>query len=117
MLRRTKIVATLGPATDDIENLNKIIVAGVDIVRVNFSHGTQEEHETRINAVRRCAKENERVVAILADMQGPKIRVARFVEGFVELKPGQSFRLDADLDKDQGNEDAVGIDYKDLPKD
>ncbi len=117
MLRRTKIVATLGPATDNMENLSKMIAAGVDIVRVNFSHGTQEEHEARIKAVRRCAKEHERVVGILADMQGPKIRVARFREGFVELKPAQPFCLDADLDKDAGNDDAVGIDYKDLPKD
>lgn len=117
MLRRTKIVATLGPATDDPENLSKMIAAGVDIVRVNFSHGTKEEHEGRINAVRRCAKEHNRVVGILADMQGPKIRVARFAQGFVELKLAQAFCLDADLAKDAGNDQAVGIDYKDLPKD
>lgn len=117
MLRRTKIVATLGPATDDLENLSKMIAAGVDIVRVNFSHGTKEEHEGRINAVRRCAKEHDRVVGILADMQGPKIRVARFAQGFVELKPTQAFCLDADLAKEAGNDEAVGIDYKDLPQD
>ena len=117
MLRRTKIVATLGPATDDLENLSKMIAAGVDIVRVNFSHGTKEEHEGRINAVRRCAKEHDRVVGILADMQGPKIRVARFAQGFVELKSAQAFCLDADLAKEAGNDEAVGIDYKDLPQD
>ena len=117
MLRRTKIVATLGPATDDPENLSKMIAAGVDIVRVNFSHGTKEEHEGRINAVRRCAKEHDRVVGILADMQGPKIRVARFTQGFVELKTAQAFCLDADLPKEGGSDTAVGIDYKDLPKD
>ncbi|MBX9585876.1 MAG: pyruvate kinase [Gammaproteobacteria bacterium] len=117
MLRRTKIVATLGPATDNIENLKKIIIAGVDIVRVNFSHGSREEHEARINMVRQCAKEHERVVGILADLQGPKIRVARFVEGSVDLEVGESFCLDADLPKEAGNNHAVGIDYKDLPKD
>jgi pyruvate kinase len=117
MLRRTKIVATLGPATDNVENLTKMIVAGVDIVRVNFSHGSKEEHEGRINAVRQCAKEHDRVVGILADMQGPKIRVARFQNGFVELQPSQPFCLYADLHKDAGNDIAVGIDYKDLPKD
>lgn len=117
MLRRTKIVATLGPATDNVENLKKIIVAGVDIVRVNFSHGSREEHAGRINMVRQCAKEQDRVVGILADLQGPKIRVARFAEGSVELSLGQNFCLDADLPKEVGNNEAVGIDYKDLPKD
>ncbi len=117
MLRRTKIVATLGPATDNVENLKKIIVAGVDIVRVNFSHGSREEHEARINMVRQCAKEQDRVVGILADLQGPKIRVARFAEGAVNLEVGNSFCLDADLPNEAGNNQAVGIDYKDLPKD
>jgi pyruvate kinase len=117
MLRRTKIVATLGPATDDLENLKKMILAGVDVVRVNFSHGSKEEHEARITAVRNCAKEHDRVVGILADMQGPKIRVARFAQGSVELAVGAAFCLDADLAKEAGNEKSVGIDYKDLPRD
>ncbi len=117
MLRRTKIVATLGPATDNPENLKKMIIAGVDVVRVNFSHGTKEEHAGRINAVRECAKEHDRIVGILADMQGPKIRVARFENGAVELVPGSAFCLDADHPKEAGNDITVGIDYKDLPKD
>lgn len=117
MLRRTKIVATLGPATDDPENLKKMIIAGVDVVRVNFSHGTKEEHAGRINAVRQCAKEHDRIVGILADMQGPKIRVARFAQGVVELAEGSAFCLDADHPKEGGNEKTVGIDYKELPRD
>lgn len=117
MLRRTKLVVTLGPATDDQENLEKMLLAGVDMVRVNFSHGSKEEHAARINAVRDCAKKHDRTVAVMADMQGPKIRVARFVENFVTIEKGAEFTLDAAMDSKSGDQTCVGIDYKELPQD
>jgi len=115
--RRTKIVATLGPATDDLVMLEKIIHAGVDMVRLNFSHGKKEHHQQRAKDVRQIATKLQREVAIMADLQGPKIRVARFLAGKVILKPQDTFILDADLPNDVGNEQHVGIDYKTLPHD
>ncbi|MDQ2994922.1 MAG: pyruvate kinase [Pseudomonadota bacterium] len=117
MLRRTKLVVTLGPATDDAVSLEKMLLAGVDMVRVNFSHGSKEEHAARINAVRECAKKHDRVVAVMADLQGPKIRVARFLEGKIMLVNDAEFTLDAAWDSKSGNQDCVGIDYKELPQD
>ncbi len=117
MLRRTKIVTTLGPATDNPVALEQMILAGVDVVRVNFSHGSHDEHQGRIEAVRKCAKTHGREVGILADLQGPKIRIARFVKGKVILKEGDKFTLDADLATDGGDQHQVGIDYKELPND
>lgn len=116
-MRRTKIVSTLGPASDSLEILRKMIVAGVDVVRLNFSHGTSSEKEKLVNLVRQAAKAEGKIVAILADLQGPKIRVSRFKNGKVILKEESIFTLDAALDKDAGDELAVGIDYKDLPQD
>src|SRR3989338_3789350 len=89
--RRTKIIATLGPATDDIEVLRRLIKAGVNVVRLNFSHGTQEQHGKRMELVRQVAQEMDRVIGILADMQGPKIRVSSFKSRKVELIPGREF--------------------------
>lgn len=117
MLRRTKIVATLGPATDRDNNLEKIIRAGVNVVRMNFSHGTAEDHINRAKKVRELAKQLNRYVAILADLQGPKIRVAKFIDGKVNLEIGQAFALDASLDDKAGDASQVGIDYKELPND
>lgn len=117
MLRRTKIIATLGPATDDPKILEQIIHEGVDIVRVNFSHDTHEKHGQRIKAVRKAAERQERVIGILADLQGPKIRISSFKEGKIVLKTGDIFILDAALAPQAGNQQAVGIDYKLLPKD
>lgn len=117
MLRRTKIVTTLGPATDDPNVLEQMILAGIDVVRVNFSHGTAQEHEKRITAVRHAAAKNQRHVGILADLQGPKIRVARFKQKKVQLIEGAKFILDAALPVDEGTENTVGIDYKELPND
>ena len=99
MLRRTKIVATLGPATDSEESLAGIIAAGVDVTRVNFSHGSAEEHIGRDRRVREAAASQGRFVALLADLQGPKRRIARFSENKVTLKAGQTFILDAAMDK------------------
>jgi len=117
MLRRTKIVATLGPATDSKESLAAIIKAGVDVTRLNFSHGSAEEHIERARRVRETAAEQGRFVALLGDLQGPKLRVARFRDNKVFLKAGQTFVLDARMDKDGGDEHAVGIDYEQLIND
>lgn len=116
-LRRTKIIATLGPATDREGELKKLLAAGADLVRLNFSHGTAKDHQNRAEAVRACAKELGKEVAIVADLQGPKIRIAKFIEGKVELTPGQQFVLDAGLASNQGTVEVVGIDYKELPND
>ena len=117
MLRRTKIVATLGPASESREALEKLVKAGVDVVRMNFSHGEPEEHMARATLVREIAAEQGRNVAILGDLQGPKIRIARFQEGKVNLVPGEFFTLDADMGRDEGTAQAVGIAYKTLPND
>lgn len=117
MQRRTKIIATLGPATDDPKMLEKIIQTGVDIVRLNFSHDKHEKHQQRIEMVRQVAKKQDRVIGILADLQGPKIRVANFKDKKIFLNPGDEFILDAGMDDDAGDQNSVGIDYKNLPKD
>ncbi len=117
MLRRTKIVATLGPATDTPESLAAIIAAGVDVTRLNFSHGSAEDHLERARRVRDIAAAQGRFVALLADLQGPKLRVARFADNKVTLRAGQTFTLDATMDKEAGNEHAVGIDYEQLIND
>lgn len=117
VLRRTKIVATLGPATDRDNNLEKIIRAGANVVRLNFSHGTAEDHIARAQRVRDVASRLGRQVAILGDLQGPKIRVSTFKEGKALLTVGDEFILDALLEKGLGDNQRVGIDYKSLPED
>ncbi|VVM23920.1 Pyruvate kinase (EC [uncultured Gammaproteobacteria bacterium] len=98
MLRRTKILATLGPATDKPGVLESILKAGVNVVRINFSHGSVEEHLGRVKAVRNWAHDNNTYVGILMDLQGPKIRVAGFKdEKKIELNIGDKFALDADM--------------------
>lgn len=116
-MRRTKIVSTLGPASSSLEVLREMIAAGVDIVRLNFSHGTQDEKKELVSIVRKAATEEGKIVGILADLQGPKIRVSKFKNGKIILKEGAEFVLDAALAKDAGDENSVGIDYKELPKD
>lgn len=116
MLRRTKIVATLGPATDSAGVLEQIIKQGVNVVRINFSHGA-DMAQTRIDAVRRCAEKLGQHVGIMADLQGPKIRIARFQKGKITLEKGGQFILDASLPATAGNDISVGIDYKELPND
>ncbi|BCV36503.1 MULTISPECIES: pyruvate kinase [Shewanella] len=118
MFRRTKIVTTLGPATDRDDNLRRIIAAGANVVRLNFSHGSPEDHLKRASQARSIAKELGVHVAILGDLQGPKIRVSTFKDNKkVQLKLGQPFILDAELGKGEGDETQVGIDYKELPDD
>ena len=113
-LRRTKIVATLGPATSSPEDIAAIIRAGVDVARLNFSHGNAEQHRNNAEAVRAAAREQGRFVAILADLQGPKLRIARFAKGSIQLQAGQQFILDAAMDKEAGSDERVGIDYEQL---
>jgi len=116
-LRRTKIVATLGPATDDPKVLTDMVRAGVDVVRLNFSHGAVADHARRLELVRAAARQAGRYVGVLGDLQGPKIRIDRFVSGKVELIDGAQFTLDASLAVDAGTVQSVGIAYKKLPSD
>src|SRR5678809_1528913 len=115
MLRSTKIVATLGPASSDPAVLERMVRAGVDVVRLNFSHGTAQDHENRARLVKEIASKLGRTVAILCDLQGPKIRVGKFKEGKVTLEKGQRLILDAGAEI--GDNDRVGLDYKELPRD
>lgn len=117
MHSRTKIVATLGPSTDSIEVLTEMVRAGLDVARVNFSHGKHEEHGRRIDLVHEAARRAGRYVGILADLGGPKIRIESFVNKKVDLKDGQAFALDTAHDINAGNETVVGCAYQDLPKD
>jgi pyruvate kinase len=119
MYRGTKIVATIGPASTDFDILVKMIRAGVDVVRLNFSHGRAQDHIDRAALVRRAAAECGREVAIMADMQGPKIRVGKFEEGKIFLNNGDNFILDAKWGEngELGNQERVGLDYKALPRD
>ncbi len=112
----TKIVATLGPASSSAEVLEKMIRAGVDVVRLNFSHGTAQDHIDRATLVREVAAKFGTVVAIMADLQGPRIRVGKFEEGKTQLVPGQQFILDA-ASTAPGTNERVGLDYKELPRD
>jgi pyruvate kinase len=115
MLRSTKIVATLGPSSSDPAVLERMVRAGVDVVRLNFSHGTAQDHENRAKLVKEIASKLGRTVAILCDLQGPKIRVGKFKDGKVTLEKGQRFVLDAGCEMGDGNR--AGLDYKELPRD
>ncbi|HVS26932.1 MAG TPA: pyruvate kinase [Burkholderiales bacterium] len=115
MLRRTKIVATLGPASSDPKIVERMIAAGVDVVRMNFSHGTAQDHLSRAETVREAARKVGRTVGIIADLQGPKIRIGQFEQGKITLNSGDTFILDADCAR--GNQERVGLDYKELPRD
>jgi len=116
-VRRTKIVATLGPGSSSSEVIMEMIRAGVDVFRLNFSHGSHEEQKHRADLVRECSEKCGRVVAILADLQGPKIRTHKFKDGQVQLIRGETFILDATLGEKEGTQERVGLTYKDLPKD
>ncbi len=116
-IRRTKIIATLGPATEEPHSLRGIIQAGTDVVRLNFSHGNHASHKKLVDMTREIARELGRNVGILGDLQGPKIRIGKFIEGSIELVEGQTFILDAALANDAGTANCVGVTYKDLPRD
>ena len=113
--RSTKIVATLGPASTSKDVLTQMIAAGVDVVRMNFSHGTREEHLMRASLVREAAHALQRTIGIMCDLQGPKIRIGKFESGKIALKKGDPFVLDADCDL--GNRERVGLDYRELTND
>ncbi|MGZ8241278.1 MAG: pyruvate kinase [Methylobacter sp.] len=114
MLRRTKILATLGPATDKPGVLEGLYKAGIDVVRMNFSHGSAQDHINRANLIRELSRKTGRRVGILADLQGPKIRIARFKDTKVFLHEGQDFALDINLDPTAGDNTQVGITYEPL---
>jgi pyruvate kinase len=115
MLRSTKIVATLGPASSDPVILERMVRAGVDVVRLNFSHGSAEDHVARAQLVKDISRKVQRTVAIMCDLQGPKIRVGKFKDGQVTLEKGARFVLDAKCPL--GDAERVGLDYKELPRD
>ena len=115
MLRSTKIVATLGPSSTDSDTLERMLLAGVDVVRLNFSHGSAEDHVSRAELVREIGRRTGRTVGIMADLQGPKIRIGRFKDGKITLNKGDEFVLDAECEL--GDQTQVGLDYKDLPND
>jgi len=117
LLRRAKIVATLGPATDDLEVLTQMMRAGLDVVRLNASHGTVDDRRRRLAQVRAAAQQADRCVGVLLDLAGPKIRIECFREGCVQLDEGAPFTLDTALDPRAGTAQAVGVAYKNLPKD
>jgi len=115
VLRSTKIVATLGPASSDAAVLERMVRAGVDVVRLNFSHGSADDHMARATLVKEISRKTGRTVGIMCDLQGPKIRVGRFGDGEVTLQKGQAFILDAACEL--GDETRAGLDYKELPRD
>lgn len=118
VFRRTKIIATLGPASESPEVLEKLIKAGADVVRLNFSHGTADEHRARAELVRSISKKLNRHVGVLADLQGPKIRIARFKDNRkIMLEKGQKFDIDTEFSADAGDETQVGCCYEALPRD
>ncbi len=116
-MRRTKIIATLGPASSSADVIDEMINAGVDVFRLNFSHGSEEEQKARAALIRERSEALNHIVSILVDLQGPKIRTEKFVDGRVQLIRGERFILDAALDKNAGTSERVGIAYKDLPQD
>src|SRR5712671_7234136 len=115
MSRSTKIVATLGPASSDPQTLERMFLAGVDVVRMNFSHGAADDHMARAEMVRVACRKLGRAVGIMADLQGPKIRIGKFADGKVALKAVDPFVLDASCT--MGDTGRVGLDYKELPRD
>ncbi len=117
MLRRTKIIATIGPATEEPKILSDIISAGADLIRVNMSHGSTKDHIRWIKSISKVSKNIAKEVGVLVDLQGPKLRIARFKQKSIELKIGDKFALDANLAHDAGTQESVGIDYKNLPQD
>ena len=116
-MRRTKIIATLGPATDEEGAVEQLIRAGADVFRLNFSHGDADEQRRRVKMVREASRLVGKHVGILGDLQGPKIRIRRFKEGRVQLTEGQVFVLDSSLDGNSGDETTVGVAYQSLADD
>lgn len=117
MSRRTKIIATLGPASTSPDQIRALIMAGANVFRLNFSHGSWEEQGERAELVRSIATDCGKHIALMADLQGPKIRIQGFIDGSVELSVGQDFALDTELDAKSGDQNQVGVLYQKLPAD
>ena len=117
MLRRTKIVATLGPASERGKTLRKMIRSGLDVARLNFSHGTADDHRARARKLRDAAEDCGRDVGLLGDLQGPKIRITRFENGSVHLNEGDAFFLDSTLGIEDGTVEGVGVALDSLHED
>lgn len=115
--RRTKIVATLGPATDDPERLTRMVQGGLDVARINFSHGNRDDQRARVKRLREVAERCGREVGVMGDLQGPKIRIRRFRDGRVVLKEGDRFFLDSALGGGEGTQEGVGVAYENLHRD
>ena len=116
-MRRTKIIATVGPATDRPGVIKKLIETGVDLFRVNYSHQNHADHERRVSQIRELSRDSGIEVGIIVDLQGPKIRIERFVNGSAELQEGGTFVLDSALERDAGDQHQVGISYQQLARD
>ena len=114
MIKRTKIVATLGPATDDARTLEKLLNAGLDVARLNYSHGNQDQQSKRIQDIRRLARGLGKEITVIADLQGPKIRICQFKESSVTLKENAHFVIDTKLGVRKGTPASVGVTYKNL---
>lgn len=117
ILRHTKIIATLGPATDSEKVMADLMDAGVDLVRINFSHGTFEEHAWRVKTLRKLIKEKNYEVGVLGDLQGAKIRIGIFKDKTIQLDVGEQFCIDTNLAIDEGDQTRVGTTYKELIND
>jgi pyruvate kinase len=115
--RRTKIVATLGPSTDDPAVLEQLILAGADVFRINFSHGTSADQAKRVETVRAVENKVGKHIGIMGDLQGPKIRIESFSSGRVILTEGAEFTLDSAMDPAAGDRHGVGVAYRNLVKD
>lgn len=116
-MRRTKIIATTGPSTDRPGILEKLFIEGADVFRLNYSHQTHAHHEKRVGEIRKLSKKQKRAVGIIADLQGPKIRLEHFSDGRIHLREGNTFTIDTELPANAGDEKRVGVSYKDLPRD
>lgn len=116
-MRRTKIIATLGPATDEPGMLEKLIDAGVDVFRLNYSHQTHADHERRMNEIRKISHAHKHAVGVIADLQGPKIRIEHFKDGKIQLRESANFKINTALATEDGDETQVGVTYKELAKD
>lgn len=117
MRKRTKIIATLGPSTDDPQTLGEMMDAGLDLARFNFSHGDQEQQKKRLLLLREVAKKNGRFIGVIGDLQGPKIRIRKFENSSVKLRVGDAFFIDSSLGASEGNKAGVGVAYESLHKD
>jgi len=115
-MKQTKIIATIGPASSSPEVIQELIQTGVDVFRINFSHGNRELHEANIKNIREISVKLGKAIAIMGDLQGPKIRISKFAEGKIELVLDQEFILDCSY-KEPGNQNIVGVDYVELAKD